>query len=80
MLTDRFLKLPIILHKEDHPSIIGNVRLNPFSIEAYYADEITYEVEQGLTQTSDCVHILTKNDEMHIMMGIEDFEKILNTV
>lgn len=80
MFTNRFLKLPVILHKEDHPSIIGNVRLNPFSIEAYYADEITYEAEAGQTQTSDCVHVLTKNDELHIMLSISEFEKILNTI
>jgi len=80
MFTSRFLKLPVIMDGPEEKTIVKEIRLNPFCIEAYYADTVSYEGESGVYVTADCVHLMCKNDELHVIMDVKEFEKILDQI
>lgn len=78
MFTDRFLKLPVIVHEEEGDGVVVDMRVNPFIIETYCADVIEYDGENQEKLTADAVRVYCKNDELIVLLTIQQFEALLN--
>lgn len=80
MFTDRFIKLPVVFSEGEDigEGVIVDLRLNPFAIEYYCEERVTYNNESGQEIEQPAVRVYTKNDEHIVMMPIAEFERKLN--
>lgn len=80
MFTDRFIKLPVVFSEGEDigEGVIVDLRLNPFSIEYYCEERVSYTGENGEIIEQPAVRVYCKNDEHIVMIPIADFERKLN--
>ena len=85
MFTDRFIKLPVVFfgatadgEDDFNEAIVSSLRVNPFTIESYGEEEVSFKDNSGVEVNSKAVRIYCRNDEHLIMMPIDEFEKKLN--
>lgn len=78
MFTDRFLNVKAIHSDEDGNGIIIRLRLNPFSIEGYTEDYVSFTDQAGVEVEAASTFVYTKFGEFQILEHIDDFEKLLN--
>lgn len=64
---------------EDEILVVHDIKLNPFSIDAYYEIEIDIINDDGEDVSRDGTRIILKSGViMDLMHGIDEFEKMLD--
>lgn len=71
----RHISFPFLLLDEYKARIEGDICINPFSIDAYYADVVDY-VQNGVTESANITTIHTRNGRVYeLFLSVEEFEQ-----
>lgn len=62
--------------EDDNAVYQTDLRVNPFSIDAYFAGMLDY-TEEGIPMSRDTTHIILKSGaDYNLLMSIEEFEEV----
>lgn len=74
----RFIKIAHCWQEEDGKVYSTDLRIHPFSIEAYHACILDY-MEDGIPMSRDTTKIITKSGQAYdLLLEIGEFEKLLS--
>jgi hypothetical protein len=72
----RFIKVPHCWMEDDNSVYQTDLRVNPLSIDAYYAGALDF-FENGVPMSRETTHVILKSGaDYNLLMSIEEFEDI----
>ena len=73
----RFITVPLVILDAYKQIIESKIRISPFSIEAYYDDELEYVGPSGQTSTNITTIYMKSGRAIELLMDIKEFESEL---
>lgn len=78
-MSDRFIKVPMVIMDDEGQVFTAELRIIPFIIEAYLPSKVSYTDDEGCEVEDDATKIYTKSGfEYDLLMSIEEFEKLID--
>lgn len=73
----RFISVPMVILDSFKAIVESKIQISPFSIEAYYDDELEYIGPGGQTSTNITTLYMKSGRAIEILMDIKEFEQEL---